>query len=54
MISHEERVSLLELLFREKGMGSLFFFTLPAVQSSHGQELAASYLNPEPEPFYSI
>jgi signal transduction histidine kinase len=38
----------------EAGMGSLFFFTLPAVQSSHGQELAASYSNPEREPSYSI
>lgn len=38
----------------EAGMGSLFFFTLPAVQSSLGQERAASCSNPEPEPSYSI
>jgi hypothetical protein len=33
----------------EAGMGSLFFFTPPAVPPSHEQELAASYSNLEPE-----
>lgn len=38
----------------EAGMGSLFFFTLPAVQSSHAQELAASYPNAELETSHSV
>jgi two-component system, sensor histidine kinase and response regulator len=31
----------------EAGMGSLFFFTLPAVSSADEQEMASSYTNPE-------
>jgi signal transduction histidine kinase len=38
----------------EGGMGSLFFFTLPAVQPAHRQEPAASYSTPEPETSFSI
>jgi two-component system, sensor histidine kinase and response regulator len=38
----------------QAGMGSLFFFTLPAVQSPHEQEPAASYSNNEREKSYSV
>lgn len=36
----------------EAGMGSLFFFTLPAIPASHEQKQAVSYSNPEGETSY--